>query len=131
MFSGQKNPIPDTETPSSAGVQVQAETCLPRLEKIVQKGPAESTPTLESIEALRNREDVQVTVYFLDSSMKRFPITEETTVAQLLGTIGRELNYNQMDTCGLYDVKDFAHPTLLKVDLRVADIMMSWQVCPP
>eukprot|EP01052_Picozoa_sp_SAG31_P035972 SAG31_NODE_4419_length_3250_cov_2.345922_1_plen_252_part_00 len=108
--------------------RVQAETCLPRLEKIVQKGPAESTPTLESIEALRNREEVQVKVYFLDNSMKRYPITEETTVKELLATIGRDLKYEQMDTCGLYDIKDFAHPTLLKADLRVADIMMSWQV---
>ena len=33
--------------------------------------------------------------------MKRYPITEETTVGQLLQTIGRDLNYNQMDTCGL------------------------------
>ena len=37
---------------------------LYRLEKLAVKGAAETTPTLESIEALRNREEIQVCAAF-------------------------------------------------------------------
>jgi myosin heavy subunit len=107
--------------------QVFADMLLQKLEKVYQDGAAESPPTQEAIQALRDREDITATIYFLDNSMKRYPITEETTIKQLLATIAKDLNYQQMDTCAIFDVKDFEHPQFLKQNLVIYKITQGWQ----
>lgn len=115
---------------TTAQDNVFAELILQKLELINQEGPAAATPSLDAIQALRDREDITATIYFLDNSMKRYPITEETTVKQLLATIARDLNYGQMDTCGIFDVKDFAHPQYLKESLVIYKVR-SLNMTPP
>lgn len=76
---------------------------------------------------MRDSEPLTCTIYFLDNSMKRYPITEDTTVKALLDTIARDLNYSQMDSCAIFDVKDFEYPIHVRENLVVYDVMNQWQ----
>ena len=103
-----------------------AETTLAKLRKI-QGAPASAPPSQETIQAVRDSEPLTCTIYFLDNSMKRYPITEETTVKALLETIARDLKYSQMDSCAIFDVKDFEYPIHVRENLVVYDVMNQWQ----
>ena len=107
-----------------------AETTLEWLEKV--KGMPEeerpkAPPPQDMIQAQRDREAQTCTIYFLDNSMKRYPITEETTVKQLLAMIARDLNYTQMDSCAIFDVKDFEYPQHIKENKVIFSVMQTWQ----
>jgi hypothetical protein len=103
-----------------------AETTLVKLRQI-QESPATAPPSQETIQAVRDSEPLTCTIYFLDNSMKRYPITEDTTVKALLDTIARDLNYSQMDSCAIFDVKDFEYPIHVRENLVVYDVMNQWQ----
>ena len=51
----------------------------------------------------------------------------KTTIKQLLNTIARDLNYASMDTCAIFDVKDFEHPQYVREKICIYKLMQSWQ----
>jgi hypothetical protein len=103
-----------------------AETTLQKLE-LIKEGAASAPPSQETIQAVRDSEPLTCTIYFLDNSMKRYPITEETTVKALLETIARDLKYAQMDSCAIFDVKDFEYPAYVRENQVIFAVMNSWQ----
>ena len=113
----------DGATKSDAAL---AETTLTKLQAI-KGNPAAAPPSQETIQAIRDSEPLTCTIYFLDNSMKRYPITEETTIKQLLETISRDLKYAQMDSCAIFDVKDFEYPAYVRDNQVIYEVQNSWQ----
>ena len=62
-----------------------AQTAIRRLQTRLKEGPREFAITKEEIEAARNQQAIQATVYFADHSMKKFEVDEEVTIMQLKG----------------------------------------------